>query len=113
VVGIAAVEFANEAIAREAGITRAYVFRLFGTKKALFAELVGPAFDRCSDGMAQAAGKARGLDALTLMGARYHESLARPDHPFAAAAGLCGLRRRRGPRSRPGLFEHSTAETSR
>jgi AcrR family transcriptional regulator len=84
VLGIAAVEFANqglhgasvEAIAREAGITQAYVFRLFGTKKALFAELVGAAFDHFSDGMAQAAGDARGLDALTLMGARYYESLA-------------------------------------
>src|SRR5919201_4687199 len=84
VLGIAAVEFANhglhgastEAIAREAGITQAYVFRMFGTKKALFLELVGAAFDRFTDGMAQAAKDARGLDALTLMGARYYESLA-------------------------------------
>jgi AcrR family transcriptional regulator len=84
VLGIAAGEFADhglhgastEAIAREAGITQAYVFRMFGTKKALFLELVGAAFDRFSDGMAQAAEGARGLDALTRMGARYHESLA-------------------------------------
>jgi AcrR family transcriptional regulator len=84
VLGIAAAEFANhglhgasiEAIAHEAGITQAYVFRMFGTKKALFLELVGAAFDRFSDGMVQAANGARGLDALALMGARYYESLA-------------------------------------
>jgi AcrR family transcriptional regulator len=84
VLGIAAGEFANhglhgasiEAVAREAGITQAYVFRMFGTKKALFLELVGTAFDRFSDGMSQAATGARGLSALALMGARYYESLA-------------------------------------
>jgi AcrR family transcriptional regulator len=84
VLGIAAGEFANhglhgasiETIAHEAGITQAYVFRMFGTKKALFLELVGAAFDRFSDGMSQAAQGARGLRALGLMGARYYESLA-------------------------------------
>jgi AcrR family transcriptional regulator len=84
VLRIAAGEFADrglhgasiEAIAREADITQAYVFRMFGTKKALFLELVGAAFDRFSDGMAAAAGDARGLDALALMGAQYYESLA-------------------------------------
>jgi AcrR family transcriptional regulator len=81
---IAAAEFANrglhgasvEAIAHEAGITQAYVFRMFGTKKALFLELVGAAFDRFSDGMAQAAEGARDLEALALMGERYYQSLA-------------------------------------
>lgn len=84
VLGIAAGEFANhglhgasvEAIAHEAGITQAYVFRMFGTKKALFLELVGAAFDRFSDGMAAAAEGEQGLAALTRMGARYSESLA-------------------------------------
>jgi AcrR family transcriptional regulator len=84
VLGIAAGEFADhglhgastEAIAREAGITQAYVFRMFGTKKALFLELVGGAFDRFSDGMAQAGADAGGLDALALMGAQYYELLA-------------------------------------
>ncbi len=84
VLGIAAVEFADhglhgasiEAVAREAGITQAYVFRMFRTKKALFLELIGAAFDRFSDGMAQAAEGARKLDALSRMGARYHASLA-------------------------------------
>ena len=84
VLGIAASEFANhglhgastEAIAREAGITQAYVFRMFGTKKALFLELVGAAFDRFSDGMRHAAQGARGLGALALMGTQYYELLA-------------------------------------
>src|SRR5712672_3428457 len=84
VLGIAADEFANhglhgasmEAIAHEAGITQTYVFRMFGTKKALFLELVGAAFDRFSDGMSQAAEGTRGLDGLTLMGGQYYELLA-------------------------------------
>jgi AcrR family transcriptional regulator len=84
VLGIAADEFAHhglhgasiEAIARQAGITQAYVFRMFGTKKALFVELVGTAFDRFSDGMAHAANGAQGRDALALMGAQYYELLA-------------------------------------
>jgi AcrR family transcriptional regulator len=84
VLGIAAGEFADhglhgasiEAIAHEAGITQAYVFRMFGTKKALFVELVGAAFDRFSDGMSQAAEDADGLGALALMGAQYYELLA-------------------------------------
>jgi AcrR family transcriptional regulator len=84
VLGIAAGEFADhglhgasvEAVAHQAGITQAYVFRMFGTKKALFLELVGAAFDRFSDGMADAAAGARGLGALSLMGAQYYELLA-------------------------------------
>src|ERR1700754_1768723 len=84
VLGIAAAEFADhglhgasiEAIAHAAGITQAYVFRMFGTKKALFLELVGAAFDRFSDGMSQAAGGATGLGALAQMGERYYKSLA-------------------------------------
>ncbi len=84
VLAIAAGEFANhglhgasvEAIAHEAGITQAYVFRMFRTKKALFLELVDAAFDRFSDGMSRAAEGARGLDALASMGAQYYESLA-------------------------------------
>jgi AcrR family transcriptional regulator len=84
VLGVAADEFAThglhgastETIARAAGITQAYVFRMFGTKKALFLELVGAAFDRFTDGMAAAADGAGGLDALSRMGLQYYESLA-------------------------------------
>jgi AcrR family transcriptional regulator len=85
VLAIAAREFAGrglhgasvEAIAREADITQAYVFRMFGTKKALFLELVAAAFDHFSVAMAAAAdGGPGGLGALALMGAQYYESLA-------------------------------------
>lgn len=84
VLSVAATEFAahglygasTESIAREAGITQAYVFRLFGTKKALFLELVTGAFDRVADGMMQAAGDADGLAALERMGEQYYDLLA-------------------------------------
>ena len=84
VLGIAAGEFANhglhgastELIARNAEITQAYIFRMFGTKKALFLELVVAAFDRMTEGMSDAAGAESGLDALTRMGAQYNEMVA-------------------------------------
>jgi AcrR family transcriptional regulator len=84
VLRIAAAEFASgglrgastELIARNAEITQAYIFRMFGTKKALFLELVISAFDRITEGMREAAGTETGLDALTRMGAEYNEMLA-------------------------------------
>src|ERR1700678_3109358 len=84
VLRIAAEEFADgglrgastEVIARNAEITQAYIFRMFGTKKALFLELVISAFDRMTEGMREAAGTETGLDALTRMGAEYNEMLA-------------------------------------
>ena len=84
VLDVAAGEFAEhglhgvsaEVIARKAGITHAYVFRLFGTKKQLFVEVVRRAFDAMTDGLADAAGEATGLDALAAMGLRYNTSLS-------------------------------------
>lgn len=84
VLRIAAGEFADhglhgastEVIARSAEITQAYIFRMFGTKKALFLELVVAAFDRMTEGMRDAAGTGTGLDSLTRMGAQYNEMLA-------------------------------------
>jgi AcrR family transcriptional regulator len=84
VLRIAAEEFANgglhgastETIARRAEITQAYVFRIFGTKKALFLEVMVEAFDRMTEGMRAAAGDKTGLDALGRMGAQYNEMLA-------------------------------------
>ena len=84
VLRIAAEEFADgglhgastELIARRAEITQAYIFRMFGTKKALFLELVIAAFDRMTEGMRDVAGAETGLDALALMGAQYNEMLA-------------------------------------
>ena len=84
VLRIAAEEFAagglhgtsTEAIARRAEITQAYVFRIFGTKKALFLEVVVSAFDRVTQGMAAAAGARTGREALASMGSSYHQMLA-------------------------------------
>ena len=66
----------TEAIAREAGITQAYVFRLFGTKKLLFVTCVDAAFERMTLAMLAAAGDATGLDALSAMGREYDAMLA-------------------------------------
>lgn len=62
-------------IAREAGITQPYVFRIFGTKKALFLELVTRAFDGLTTAMVEAADGRSGLDALSDMGAQYFDRL--------------------------------------
>ncbi|MFI1335747.1 TetR/AcrR family transcriptional regulator [Streptomyces sp. NPDC020845] len=83
VLKIAAEEFAAhglhgvsaEVIARKAGITHAYVFRLFGTKKQLFLEVVRRAFATMADGLTTAAGSESGLDALAAMGLRYNDNL--------------------------------------
>jgi AcrR family transcriptional regulator len=84
VLRIAAEEFAGgglhgtstELIARRAEITQAYIFRMFGTKKALFLEVMVAAFDRMTEGMHKAAGAETGRDALAMMGAQYNEMLA-------------------------------------
>jgi AcrR family transcriptional regulator len=84
VLALAAGEFAShglhgastEAIARSAEITQAYIFRMFGTKKALFLEVMVGAFDGMTEGMRNAAGSETGLDALARMGAAYNEMLA-------------------------------------
>ena len=84
VLAIAAEEFAlhglhgasTEVIARAAGITQAYVFRMFGTKKALFLELVAGSFDRLIEQMRIAATGGTGREALAAMGAQYYALLA-------------------------------------
>jgi AcrR family transcriptional regulator len=84
IAAIAAEEFAagglhgasTEAIARRAGITQAYVFRLFGSKRNLFIQVVIAAFDQLTDGMRIAAGGGTGLDALSAMGLAYDAMLA-------------------------------------
>ncbi|NUR98313.1 MAG: TetR/AcrR family transcriptional regulator [Kribbellaceae bacterium] len=84
VLGIAEQEFAaaglhgasTETIARRAGITQAYVFRMFGTKKQLFLECVDAAFERMRLAMVAAAGGSSGIEALTAMGQEYNDVLA-------------------------------------
>jgi len=81
---VAAQEFADgglrgasiDAIARGAGITQPYVFRIFGSKKALFLEVVAASFTQLSGSMCAAAEGKTGLEALAAMGARYNALLA-------------------------------------
>lgn len=66
----------TETVARRAGITQTYIFRLFGTKKALFLQVVDRAFSRLIDGMNDAAQGRSGDDALAAMGLYYDSALA-------------------------------------
>ena len=82
VLGIAAAELADhglhgastEAIAREAGITQAYVFRMFGTKKAC--SWSWSARPSTVSATAWRKPRAHGAYALALMGARCYKLLA-------------------------------------
>ncbi|WP_242545997.1 TetR/AcrR family transcriptional regulator [Amycolatopsis sp. MtRt-6] len=65
-----------EELARRAGISQAYVFRLFGTKKALFLQVVRRAFTRLVEGMDRAAGDTSGVDSVAVMGRFYDRALA-------------------------------------
>jgi AcrR family transcriptional regulator len=84
VLSVAELEFAacglhgasTETIARGAGITQAYVFRLFGTKLELFLACVDAAFERLTLALRAAAGDATGVDALAAMGREYYAMLA-------------------------------------
>jgi len=60
-------------IARAAGISQAYLFRLFPTKLDLFVALAERCFERTADTFAEAAAAARdrGDDVLSAMGAAY------------------------------------------
>jgi AcrR family transcriptional regulator len=63
---------ATEDIARRAGITQPYVFRLFGTKKALYLETIERGFDRIQRDFAIAAETATEPEArLQAMGEAY------------------------------------------
>lgn len=66
----------TEALARRAGISQAYVFRLFGTKKALFLQVVQRAFTRLIEGMDRAAGHTSGAESIAVMGGYYDRALA-------------------------------------
>src|SRR5258706_12698577 len=58
----------TENVARRAGISQPYLFRLFPTKKALFLALVERCFQRVEDAFKTAAGDLTGGDALGGMG---------------------------------------------
>ncbi len=83
VLDAALVEFAErglvgastEAIAAKAGISQPYVFRLFGTKKALFKMVIARCFRETLETFQQAAEGKRGEDALEAMGKAYVDKL--------------------------------------
>ena len=61
----------TEDIARRAGISQPYVFRLFGTKKALFTAVVARCFRQTHELFARAAEGKRGQEALEAIGQAY------------------------------------------
>lgn len=83
ILGIAAEEFARtglygtsaETIARRAEISQPYIYRLFGTKKALFRLVVAEAFAGMTAGVAAAAGELRGDPSLVVIAEEYRRLL--------------------------------------
>jgi AcrR family transcriptional regulator len=65
----------TEDVARSAGISQPYLFRLFPTKKALFLALVERCFRRVEGTFTAAAGDAAGEEALEAMGKAYEKLL--------------------------------------
>jgi AcrR family transcriptional regulator len=65
----------TEDVARRAGISQPYLFRLFPTKKALFLALVDRCFQRVRDTFIAAAGDSTGEEALTAMADAYERLL--------------------------------------
>src|SRR5580765_5619862 len=65
----------TEDIARRAGISQPYVFRLFGTKKELFTAVVARCFRETLEMFQRAAEGLRGKEALDAMGNAYVERL--------------------------------------
>src|SRR5205814_1495005 len=65
----------TEAIARRAGISQPYVFRLFGTKKELFKASVARCFRETLQTFQRAAEGKRGKEALDAMGRAYVDEL--------------------------------------
>ena len=65
----------TENVARQAGISQPYLFRLFPTKKALFLALVDRCYHRVEDTFISAAGDRTGEEALAAMGDAYDRLL--------------------------------------
>lgn len=66
----------TEEIAKRAGISQPYVFRLFGTKKELYLAVVARCFRQTLDLMQRAAEGLRGQEALDAIGRAYEQLLA-------------------------------------
>src|SRR4029077_17003138 len=65
----------TEDVARQAGISQPYLFRLFPTKKALFLALVERCYLRIEEAFTAAAGDKTGDEALEAMGDEYERLL--------------------------------------
>jgi AcrR family transcriptional regulator len=84
IVDAAFVEFAErglegtstDAIARRAGVSQPYLFRLFGTKRELFLAAVNRCFRRTLETFMRAAEGKRGEEALEAMGQAYVQLLS-------------------------------------
>src|SRR4051794_11486345 len=61
----------TEAIAKRAGISQPYVFRLFDTKKDLFIAVISSCFERVHSAFEAAANDLAGWEALEAMGREY------------------------------------------
>ena len=66
----------TEEVARRAGISQPYVFRLFGTKKHLFTAVIARCFRQTLERFQEAAEGKRGEEALHAIGQAYGELLA-------------------------------------
>lgn len=62
-------------VAKAAGISQPYLFRLFPNKKALFIALIEQGFSRVRGAFAEAVGELTGEDAMAAMGEAYGELL--------------------------------------
>src|SRR5581483_3657970 len=68
----------TEDIARRAGISQPYIFRLFGTKRELFTAVVRRCFRETLETFVRAAEGLRGAEALEAIGLAYMELLSDP-----------------------------------
>jgi AcrR family transcriptional regulator len=89
----------TEDVARRAGISQPYIFRLFGSKRELFLAVAQRCFDNVYTLFATAAKDCPAEDVLTCMGAAYRELVSDPValqiqmHTFAAAVNDAEVRR--------------------
>ena len=90
----------TEDIAKRAGISQPYLFRLFGTKKGLYIASVSRCYRDTLELFQRAAEGLRGEEALHAIGAAYMEQLETNRVWLRAQMqGVCGVR---GPRDPPG-----------
>jgi AcrR family transcriptional regulator len=78
----------TDAIARTAGLSQPYLFRLFGTKKGLFIAVVERCLDDTHELFRQAAQGLHGEEALQAIGNAYEQLLR--EHPLRLRAQMQG-----------------------